>query len=407
MIPVAPPVPLATHQWHPSPPQAVLPPLAPPSIWHSDQLHHRLKNLRETVHLLKAVKAELEAILRMNGLSDEENEPRLRSLSEAIRAKKIDPKVQEFLSLEAANSLMSSLESQIAPFKAVLTENGGAPWEERSAAVGLAQKMMKSRRNLKWRRKKRRRVADMLRQERERYEQADHDADEWRAREIAKDIARRKVENMKNIAKLKVNEEKRRLESELELVLMVEKLQELRSMRIQKLKNQGHFLPEEDDKFLDRVRAAVEEEEREAAAAADTHAAKDAISIAEESRKAIQGTVPDTNYVKKNNNESKGSEDLSGVMEDKSGPVLVASVHPEQRDSERQGSGGGYDPVSNLPYEFYHYFHGSSTDMGTLIEVRRMWDAYIRPGGSQIPGHWVQPPPPANQVWASYLVRPK
>jgi hypothetical protein len=26
---------------------------------------------------------------------------------------------------------------------------------------------------------------------------------------------------------------------------------------------------------------------------------------------------------------------------------------------------------------------------------------------SRIPGHWVQPPPPANEIWASYLVRPK
>ncbi|KAL6496822.1 U11/U12 small nuclear ribonucleoprotein [Orobanche hederae] len=34
-----------------------------------------------------------------------------------------------------------------------------------------------------------------------------------------------------------------------------------------------------------------------------------------------------------------------------------------------------------------------------------MWDAYIRPGGSRIPGHWVQPPPPADDIWASYLVK--
>ncbi|XP_024962591.1 uncharacterized protein LOC112502823 [Cynara cardunculus var. scolymus] len=46
------------------------------------------------------------------------------------------------------------------------------------------------------------------------------------------------VEKMKEIAKQKAKEEQRRLESKLELVLIVEKLQELRSIRIQKLTKQ-------------------------------------------------------------------------------------------------------------------------------------------------------------------------
>ncbi|KAF7152389.1 hypothetical protein RHSIM_Rhsim01G0168000 [Rhododendron simsii] len=73
----------------------------------------------------------------------------------------------------------------------------------------------------------------------------------------------------------------------LEQVLLVEKLQELRSIRIQKLKKQGHFLLEEDDKFLERVQAAVEEEERQTMATADKDAAKEAIATAVESRKII------------------------------------------------------------------------------------------------------------------------
>lgn len=31
----------------------------------------------------------------------------------------------------------------------------------------------------------------------------------------------------------------------------------------------------------------------------------------------------------------------------------------------------------------------------------------VAPACSRIPGHWVQPPPPADEVWASYLVQPK
>ncbi|KAF5185245.1 hypothetical protein FRX31_025168, partial [Thalictrum thalictroides] len=55
----------------------------------------------------------------------------------------------------------------------------------------------------------------------------------------------------------------------------------------------GHFLPEEDDKFLERVRAVVEEEERQAAAASVTNVAKEAIAAVEESRKTVQSDLPD------------------------------------------------------------------------------------------------------------------
>ncbi|KAL4561987.1 hypothetical protein LXL04_034173 [Taraxacum kok-saghyz] len=68
-----------------------------------------------------------------------------------------------------------------------------------------------------------------------------------------------KVEKMKEIAKQKAKEERKRLESELKL----------------KLTKQGHFLLEEDNKFLERIRVTVEEEERQLMVAA-----KDAISNA-------------------------------------------------------------------------------------------------------------------------------
>jgi hypothetical protein len=49
----------------------------------------------------------------------------------------------------------------------------------------------------------------------------------------------------------------------------------------------GRFFPDEDDKFMERIRAAVEEEERQAAAASDTSAAAAAIASAAEARKAV------------------------------------------------------------------------------------------------------------------------
>lgn len=408
------------------------------SLWQPEHVHEHLRKLKETVDMMKSVQKELEVIHCIRS-SNKDNADRddlssfdhlperkilessndtmvtetfpclkddiLLQFSEAVKAKRISLSAQESLTMEAARSIFSTLKNQLAPFSVIT--NQASPWEERSVAVKLAQKLQKSRRNKRWKKRKRKQAAELLRKEREGYEKADQEADEWRTREIAKDIARRKVEKMKEIAKLKAKEERKRLESELELVLVVEKLQELRSIRIQKLKKQGHFLPEEDDKFLERVRAAVEEEERQAAAAADTDAAKDAIATAEVSRKAIHGASNEANDANHNKNEVVVSRDQTDGIEGGRSSDLNANLKSEQQKVEGENCAGGYDFVANLPFEFYHYYHGSSNDMGTLIEVRKVWDAYIRPGGSRIPGHWVQPPLPANDVWASYLVHQK
>ena len=130
----------------------------------------------------------------------------------------------------------------------------------------------------------------------------------------------------------------------------------------------GHFLPDEDDKFLERVRAAVEEEERQAIAAADTDAAKDAIATAEESRKALQGHGPDSKDLSSDEGGNKESEDQIIEPESNKGSTSV-TVKESEQGLEGQGISGAYDSVANLPLEFYHYYHGSNTDIGTLIEV--------------------------------------
>ncbi|KAL5228393.1 hypothetical protein ABZP36_016658 [Zizania latifolia] len=397
-------------------------PVASTSFWQSDNVREHVKRLQETIIVARAVINELEDItLARNSGDASMQEPEVSSAKiltepdgssadrtwnfvELARDMKISQDTHESLATDAANYICSQLQNLLAPIYPAV--NQGVRWEERSVMIRLTQKLQKSKRNKRWRKRKRKHVAELFQKERADYDRIDQEADEWRTRQIAKDIAQRKVENMKQIAKKKANEERRRLESELELALMVEKLQELRSIRVQKLKKQGRFLPEEDDKYLERVKAAVEEEERQAASAARTDAAKDAILTAEESRKVVRCT----------NSQEDGSEQEKGAstLEQNTRDAGIndqshhASQKPEHEFHKDDGKGHGqYDSVTSLPFEFYHYYQGSSYDLGTLIEVRRMWDSFIRPGGSHIPGHWVQPPPPSDEVWASYLVQPK
>ncbi|XP_061960855.1 U11/U12 small nuclear ribonucleoprotein 59 kDa protein isoform X1 [Populus nigra] len=401
--PAAPPPP-----WFP-----MLPPNPPQStpFWDTKNVHDRLKELQGTLTLATSMQKELEMLMTIKSTEGsveegegESTDPYACGLYEYLKDRKIDLEAQESLSVNAANALMSRLRAQLEPFRVIIDDV--TPWEEKSMAARLSNKILKSKRNKLWRKRKRQRAAEIRTKEHEQFDQADRVADEWRAREIAKDAAQLKVEKMKEIAKLKAKEERKRLESELELVLVVEKLQELRSIRIQKLKKQGHFLPEEDDKFLERVRAAVEEEERQAMAAAETDAAKGAIATAEESRKTIQSGGLHSKDASDAKDGMKESNDEINESTGNLGSDAVPGPSGE-KGSKGQVYGGAYDSVANLPIEFYHYYHGSNNDMGTLIEVRRTWDAYIRPGGSRIPGHWVQPPPPADDIWASYLVRPK
>lgn len=412
-----------------------MPPVSP--LWQGTQLQQHLKNLQENIELLKALTNELNAIALVKGPGEvvrhnsenpesvsestsvldgvlpdnkkitanlgKDQKSVLQGLVELIGTKNIDLNTHQSMALEAGKTVQSTLQNLLAPFDTLIHQT--SRWEERAAVARIADKRLKVKRNRRWRKKRRQLAAETRRKEQEMYELADREADEWRAREIAKDIARRKVEKMKEIAKIKANEEKRRLESELELVLIVEKLQELRSIRIQKLKKQGHFLPEEDNKFLERVRAAVEEEERQAAAAADTSAATNAIANAE-SRKGM-GTI----------GTGSGKEELSNLIQSQTSnentmdkglvaPDKSDDAHADDKKSQPEGNRSAvHDAFGGLPAEFYHYYHGSNADMGTLIEVRRTWDAFIMPGGSRIPAHWIQPPPPADEIWASYLVQ--
>ena len=88
-----------------------------------------------------------------------EGESGVECLRRYVESVKIDLEEQEKLSVEAANSLMSTLRAQLEPFRFVVDEN--SPWEEKSAAVRLSCRMKKSKRNKLWKKKKRRCLAEM------------------------------------------------------------------------------------------------------------------------------------------------------------------------------------------------------------------------------------------------------
>lgn len=92
-----------------------------------------------------------------NGCSSELASELLKYLEE----NKIDLAMQESRSLEAANDVISKLRVEVEPFR-VITDSASCSWEEKSAAMRLANKIQKNKRNKLWRKRKRKRVAEML-----------------------------------------------------------------------------------------------------------------------------------------------------------------------------------------------------------------------------------------------------
>ncbi|AQK57693.1 Type III polyketide synthase B [Zea mays] len=129
----------------------------------------------------------------------------------------ISQDTHESMATDAANYLCHQLQHLLGPISSATSQSG--PWEERSVMVRLTQKLQKSKRNKWWRQRRRKHVAELFQKERADYDRVDQEADEWRAKQIAKDIAKRRVESMQQIARKKTNEERKRLESEVDLDL--------------------------------------------------------------------------------------------------------------------------------------------------------------------------------------------
>lgn len=87
------------------------------------------------------------------------NDASVSGFSKLLEDRGINVESQTSLSVEAANCLMSKLRFQFEPFRAVTDEM--CQWEEKSAVVRLANKIQKSKRNKLWRKRKRKRIAEM------------------------------------------------------------------------------------------------------------------------------------------------------------------------------------------------------------------------------------------------------
>lgn len=87
------------------------------------------------------------------------------------------------------------------------------------------------------------------------------------------------------------------------------------------------------------------------------------------SRKTIPSYNPESRDPDSATERSEERNDQRAASVDDKVSNTSTNKEPGKQFGEVQGFGRAYDYAANLPMEFYHYYYGSNTDMGTLIEV--------------------------------------
>lgn len=161
------------------------------------------------------------------------------------------------------------------------------------------------------------------------------------------------------------------------------KLVQLRSLRREKLKREGHFFPEEDDEFFNKIaKQAQKAERKERKQAKQQSGGKDDVEM------VVNEKV----------------DDKREVNVEKSNPETTPT--PKQVTPENESKEDEVDNVINRDFWFQ-----AEKSLDNLVRVRHQWDVFIAPnnapGSSQVPPYFVEPSPPSNEEWAKYLIEKK
>ncbi|CAG8703907.1 12130_t:CDS:2, partial [Acaulospora morrowiae] len=216
----------------------------------------------------------------------------------------------------------------------------------------MKMKLSKSRRHKKWNKKHIRGLQDVRDQRQLQRETLHKTIDKWRTEWIAKEIAMKREQSRKEEAEKRVQKAEANKSKHRELSRLLEKVKKLRDLRRERLKREGHFFPEEDDEFFNKIASL-----------------NDAMKIEEE----------------------RLDQERNAAAEHKRNEAMDAGM--KERARER-------DPI-------YEYWHQAEFDIDNLVLIRKRWDSYlVAPGtaaASCIPSTLVEPSPPANHIWASCL----
>ncbi|KAJ2961688.1 hypothetical protein NQZ79_g3049 [Umbelopsis isabellina] len=220
---------------------------------------------------------------------------------------------------------------------------------EESTLEQLKEKRARQKRKREWKRRHIKTLQDTRDRRRERRLKIHQDIDRWRVEWIEKDAADRQKEKERQEAdkqrKLAASARNRERNNQ----LLVDKLLELRTIRRNKLKAQGHFFPEEGNEFYEQIRKL-------------------------------------------------NQKDQEIIKQDEPAEEEVETVEPHEDDKWLH---------NDLDFDTYKYWCQANSSLESLRKVRRQWDYYLtdtnKNNDMMVPLTMVQPSPPSNWIWATVL----
>ncbi|GJP31105.1 hypothetical protein CLOM_g9338 [Closterium sp. NIES-68] len=138
----------------------------------------------------------------------------------------------------------------------------GWGWVERVEMLRVVRARGRAVRKKRWRGRRRAQQAAACKQCEEQRSAVEARIDAWRGRVMARDARETQARQQQREEEAREKRERAQLQKQVDALLLLERLRELRRLRVVKARRQGLALAGEDDGFMQAVRAAVEEEDR-------------------------------------------------------------------------------------------------------------------------------------------------
>ncbi|XP_048088214.1 programmed cell death protein 7 [Alosa alosa] len=208
--------------------------------------------------------------------------------------------------------------------------------------------------------------------------------DKWRMKRILKVEEKKREEELKKAADSVLSEVRKKQSDSKKMLDILKALEKLRKLRKEAASRKGVYPEKESDEVfeghLQRLRALI--------------AKRTAVYNAEE--KALRVML-------EGEQEEERKRDLEKQQKKERDKFL-------QKKQEAEGMLFGDDVPPDHPlHAFQDFYLQAEISLPALVQIRREWDRFLvpeeHPDGSAVPQAWVLPEPPADEAWASALVK--
>ncbi|GJP33829.1 hypothetical protein CLOM_g18335 [Closterium sp. NIES-68] len=283
----------------------------------------------------------------------------------------------------------------------------GWGWVERVEMLRVVRARGRAVRKKRWRGRRRAQQAAACKQCEEQRSAVEARIDAWRGRVMARDARETQARQQQREEEAREKRERAQLQKQVDALLLLERLRELRRLRVVKARRQGLALAGEDDGFMQAVRAAGAEDGRGDVGWMDV-----AVAGKEQQGKGGEGKERQGKGGEGKERQGKGGEGKERQGKGSEGKERQGKGGEGVNGSEERQGKEGVGPPHSTHLQLLHSrltyasAAGPRLPLYELVAVRRQWDAFLLPSPAHLPSPQLQRPqvspvpraPPAAQT---------